>query len=153
MDVDDTDRRVIDALLDDGRATPRELSSATGVSVPVVERRLEDLEERGVVDGYEPRLDYDALGYDVTAVLRVTVDRGVGGDVAGRLADDDQLVSVYEVTGAYDVLAIGRFADVTAMHERVGALTATEGVRDVTTDVVRETVTEHAQFRVGGGEA
>ena len=153
MDVDDTDRQLINALLEDGRANADDLSRATGISVPVVKQRLDGLERRGIVGDPEPVLDYDALGYDVTAVIRLTAASGEREALTERLAEDDRLVTVYEVTGEYDVFAVGKFRDVAALNERIGDLLTSEGVRDLTTAVVRETVREGAQFRLAAEDA
>lgn len=146
MEIDDTDRQVIDALLADGRASARDLSKATGISLPVVEQRLDGLERRGVVGDREPVLDYDALGFDVTAILHVTAIDGDCERTIDRLTGDPQLISVYKVTGEYDAVAVGRYADVTTLNERIGDLLTAESVQNVTTAVVRETVREGEQF-------
>jgi len=54
----------------------------------------------------------------------------------------DQYVTVYEVTGEYDVVAVGRFRDTAELNERVGELVTTEGVAEVTTAVVLDTVAD-----------
>ncbi len=146
MEVDDTDRQVVNALLADGRATPHDLSKDTGLSVPVVEQRLDSLERRGIVGDPEPVLDYDALGYDVTAVLQIIATNGDREALTERLAEDDRLITVYEVTGEHDVVAVGKFTDVSSLNERVGGLLTAAEVAELTTAVVRETVTEGEQF-------
>jgi len=46
------------------------------------------------------------------------------------------------VTGEYDVVAVGRFRDTAELNERVGELVTTEGVAEVTTAVVLDTVAD-----------
>lgn len=36
-----------------------------------VSNHLPDLEEEGVIQGFTPRINYDALGFDVTAVIQL----------------------------------------------------------------------------------
>lgn len=146
MDVDDTDRRIVNALLADGRANVRDLSAATGVSVPVVEQRLDALERAGIVGDPEPVVDYEALGYDVTAVLRVNATRGEEAAVTDRLAAKPNVTTVYAVTGEFDAVAVGKYTTVGELNEHVGSLLTADAVRTVTTQVVRETVEEGTQF-------
>lgn len=153
MEIDDIDRRIVDALLADGRASSHDLSRATRLSVPVIEQRLNGLERRGIVGDCEPNLDYGALGFDVTAVLQATAATGARERLSERLAADDRLITVYEVTGEYDVIAVGKFRDVSSLNERIGDLVTTEEVAGLTTAVVRETVVEGAQFPVGVDDA
>lgn len=153
MDVDDTDRAVVNALLADGRASVHDVSAATGIAVPVVEQRLDALERRGVVGACEPVVDYEAFGFDVTAILHVTAARGERDALAARLAEDDRLTTVYQVAGDDDVFAVGKFRDVASLNERIGSLVTAPEVRDLTTDVVRETVREGVQFSVDAADS
>lgn len=150
MDVDDTDRQLLAALAADGRATTNDLSVETGISPPVVQQRVSELENRDVVTGYEARVDYDQLGFDVTAVVQLTAADAKRDAVFAELEAADQIVTVYEVTGEYDVVAVGRFRDTAELNERVGELVTSEGVADVTTAVVLDTVVEDPLSPVRG---
>ena len=142
MDVDDTDRQLLAALAADGRATTNDLSVATGISAPVVQQRVSQLENRDVVTGYEPRVDFDRLGFDVTAVVQLTAADSKRSAVLDELRTAEQIVTVYEVTGEYDVFAVGLFRDTAELNERVGELVTTEGVAEVTTAVALDTVAD-----------
>jgi len=87
------DARLINELLGDGRASLRSLAEDLDVSVTTVSNHLRDLEEQGVVLGYTPRIDYDEIGYDVTAVVQLK-NRGIGAPLVrqptARRATDDQ---------------------------------------------------------------
>jgi Lrp/AsnC family leucine-responsive transcriptional regulator len=56
-------------------ATPRmtisELARRVGMSAPAVRERIQRLEEAGVIQGYRLELDPGALGYPLTAFVRV----------------------------------------------------------------------------------
>jgi len=142
MEVDDTDRQLLAALAEDGRATTNDLSATTGISPPVVEQRVTGLEKRDAITGYEARVDYGELGFDVTAVVQLTAADARRAEVLNELRTAAQYVTVYEVTGEYDVVAVGRFRDTAELNERVGELVTTEGVAEVTTAVVLDTVAD-----------
>lgn len=161
MELDETDRRIVDALADgvgarDGAigrddALAGEVASATGIAPPVVRDRLDALAERGIVDGFEPRLDYSALGYDVTAILRVSFDADGPHGPIDRLRADEQLLSVYEVTGADDVVAVGKFESVAELRSRVGELLASREIEAVKSTIALDVVKEDAPLAVGAG--
>jgi len=139
MDLDDIDRALVAALLEDGRASTQALAAGVGISPTAVERRIEALEDAGVIEGYAASVDYDALGYDVTAVVRVRT--GTGPElVIETLGEYPWARSVYEVTGEDDVVLVGRFRDTDDMHENVAKLLTESAVRSVTVDVVLDTV-------------
>jgi len=74
---------------------------------------------RGRHPGLHPRVNYGgAAGFDVTAVIQLQVEGNALPDVTETLRDHRQMTSVYEVTGDYDVIAIGKFEDTDGMNER-----------------------------------
>jgi len=155
MDIDDTDRRIVNALLGDGRASARDIAAETGVAATTVTKRLSDLEERGIIESYIPTVDYEKLGYDVTAVFRLSVEGGGLKTVVERLRDHDRMVGVYEVTGSDDIVAIGKFESTDSMNTEIKDLLVDPDITATNTNVVLETVREYAQFPVDleSGEA
>ncbi len=148
MEPDETDRTVINALLADGRASAREIAAETGLPAPTVAKRLDALEAADVVEGYEPRVDYEELGYDVSAVFQLSVDGDGLGDLTDRLRDHHRMIAVYEVTGSHDVVAIGKFRDTASLDEEIKTLLTDPAVEDATTAIVLDAVREFEQFPV-----
>jgi DNA-binding Lrp family transcriptional regulator len=146
--VDDTDRRIVNALLGDGRASAREVAAETGLAATTVSNRLSDLKGAGVIESYEPRIDYTAFGYDVTAVFHLDVDGEGLERVVGTLREDDRMVAVYEVTGSDDVIAVGKFTNSDEMSESITDLVTDPHVVATSTNVVLETVRDCEQFPV-----
>ena len=138
--------QLINSLLADGRASLRSIAEELDVSVTTVSNHLADLEERGVIKGYVPILDYGALGYDVTAVLHLKVEGNALPEVTERLMDHKQMISVYEVTGDYDIIAIGKFRDTDGMNKQIKALLVDPDIRASNTSVVLNPACEHRQF-------
>jgi DNA-binding Lrp family transcriptional regulator len=146
MTYENLDERLINALLDDGRASLRSLAERLDVSVTTVSNHLSDLEERGVIKGYTPKVDYDELGYDVTAVIQLKVEGSALPEITDRLQGHQQMVSVYEVTGDHDVIAIGKFRDTDAMNDQIKELLVDPDIKESNTSVVLNTVLENEQF-------
>ncbi|PSP74709.1 AsnC family transcriptional regulator [Halobacteriales archaeon QS_3_64_16] len=150
MTYENLDTELINALLGDGRASLRSLAEELGVSVTTVSNHLKDLEEEGAITGYSPTVDYDRLGYDVTAVIRLNVEGGALPEITDRLREQKQMISVYEVTGDHDVVAIGKFNDTDDMNEGIKSLLADADIKESNTSVVLNTVSEHEQFELDG---
>ena len=70
-EIDDTNRRLLVELQDDARLTLAELGRRVGLSAPAVAERLARLEEDGVITGYTAKIDPRALGYELSAVIRI----------------------------------------------------------------------------------
>lgn len=148
MTYENLDAKLINALLGDGRASLRSLAEELDVSVTTVSNHLRDLEEEGVVEGYTPIVNYDALGYDVTAILQLKVEGSKLPDITERLKDEKQMISVYEVTGDYDVMAVGKFRDTDGMNQQIKSLLTDADIRESNTSVVLNAVVENQQFEL-----
>ncbi len=75
MTYRDLDIRLIRALQADARRSNRQLAEELDVAASTVGHRLKDLEERGVIQGYRPVIDYRALGLGLVAVTRIKAPR------------------------------------------------------------------------------
>jgi Lrp/AsnC family transcriptional regulator, leucine-responsive regulatory protein len=69
--LDGTDRKIISELLTDGRVSLAELGRRVSLSSPAVAERVQRLERAGVITGYRAEIDPRALGYQLTAIVRV----------------------------------------------------------------------------------
>ncbi|WP_132059015.1 HTH-type transcriptional regulator Lrp [Halorussus amylolyticus] len=148
MTYENLDAKLVNALLGDGRASLRSLAEELDVSVTTVSNHLKDLESQGVIDGYTPKIDYDELGYDVTAILQLKVEGDALPDVTESLRGHDQMISVYEVTGDYDIIAVGKFSDTDGMNSHIKTLLNDPDIKESNTSVVLNAATEHEQFEL-----
>ena len=146
MTYENLDEKLVNALLEDGRASLRNLAEDLGVSVTTVSNHLNDLNEQGVINGYTPKINYDELGYDVTAVIQIKVEGTAITDVADALREAKQMISVYEVTGNHDVIAIAKFKDTDGMNDQIKELLNDVNINETNTSVVLNPVCEHDQF-------
>ncbi|MFC7018663.1 MULTISPECIES: HTH-type transcriptional regulator Lrp [Haloarcula] len=146
MTYENLDRKLVNALLGDGRASLRSLGEDLNVSVTTVSNHLSDLEDEGVINGYTPKLDYDALGYDVTAIIQLKVEGSALPSVTDRLKEHKQMISVYEVTGDYDIIAVGKFTDTDGMNAQIKKLLTDPEIKESNTSVVLNAAAENEQF-------
>jgi Lrp/AsnC family transcriptional regulator, leucine-responsive regulatory protein len=69
--LDQIDRRILTELSTDGRMSLAELGRRVSLSPPAVAERVGRLEQAGVITGYHAAIDPRALGYQLTAIVRV----------------------------------------------------------------------------------
>jgi Lrp/AsnC family leucine-responsive transcriptional regulator len=69
--LDATDRRILSELSAEGRVSLAELGRRVSLSPPAVAERVGRLERAGVITGYHAAIDPRALGYQLTAIVRV----------------------------------------------------------------------------------
>jgi len=98
MAYENLDRKLLNALVADGRASLRSIGEELDVSVTTVSNHLSTLEDEGVIRGYAPIVDYGELGYDVTAIIQLKIEGSALPDIVDRLKEHTQMVTVYETT-------------------------------------------------------
>lgn len=87
-------------LLDgDPRASVSELARRIGMSAPAVKERLTRLEEAGVILGYRLDLSAKALGWPITAFIRVRPMAGQLPRIIELAESIPQVVECHRITG------------------------------------------------------
>lgn len=79
--LDDIDRKILQALQDDGRITNVDLAERVGITAPPCLRRVRALEEAGYIKGYHAELDGEALGYGITVFAMVRLHSQAEADL------------------------------------------------------------------------
>lgn len=74
--LDETNRRLLRELQVEGRLGMAELGRRVGMSAPAVAERVQRLERAGVITGYRAEIDPAALGFAVSAVVRIRPSPG-----------------------------------------------------------------------------
>ena len=148
MTYENLDRKLVNALLEDGRASLRSLGEDLDVSVTTVSNHISDLEEDGIIEGYAPEVDYGELGYDVTAIIQLKVEGSALPEITDRLSEHTHMVTVYEVTGDHDIIAVGKFTDTDHMNAQIKELLIDPDINESNTSVVLNSVIEHEQFEL-----
>jgi Lrp/AsnC family leucine-responsive transcriptional regulator len=69
--MDEIDRAIIQLLLRNGRMSQEQLGQAVHLSRPAIHERLRRLEETGVLRGFTALVNWDAIGWPLTAFVWV----------------------------------------------------------------------------------
>lgn len=105
--IDFTDRKILLALLSKGRSTFAELASQVGLTAPTVHDRVKKLERSGVIEGYTAIVNPGSLGYDITAVVSLTIDADASGpEYESRLSQISEIQKCFSVAGDENYMAI-----------------------------------------------
>jgi Lrp/AsnC family leucine-responsive transcriptional regulator len=96
---DATDRRILQALAEDGRLPLKRIAARAGLSSPSTAERLRRLEDRGVIRGYAAELDPKALGFALQAIVRIRPLPGQLRAVQASIEALPEIVECDRVTG------------------------------------------------------
>lgn len=149
--IDTVDAQILAILQKDARTSNAEVARQVGLTPSAILERVRKLHARGVIAGYETRLDPARLGLGLTAFVSVVTDE-VGGDLeAGRaLAAIPEVQEVHNIAGEDCYLVKLRVKDAEALGEllrhKIGTIAA---VRRTRTTIVMSTLLETDRLPLG----
>jgi len=98
-ELDPTDRALLEELQSDARLSLAELGRRIGMSSPAVAERLRRLSDTGVITGFRVDIDPRALGYGLTAIVRVRPAPQQLRKVAEVARATPEVVECHRITG------------------------------------------------------
>ncbi|MDX9700086.1 MAG: Lrp/AsnC family transcriptional regulator [Rhodocyclaceae bacterium] len=142
--LDGFDRKILEALQQDGRLSNVELAERIGLSPSPCLRRLRQLERWGVIRSYEAVLDRDAVGLGLTVFVGIKVERHRDTQAEAfcrQVCAIPEVVSAHLVSGESDFLLQVVVPDLRA-YERLllEVLLKLPGVSDVRSNFAIRTV-------------
>jgi Lrp/AsnC family leucine-responsive transcriptional regulator len=148
--LDDTDRQIVTFLQADARMANAEIARRLGMAPSAIFDRIRKLEERGIIAGYEARVNARIVGLGLTAFIFVRSEDGACDPRTGMLlAKIPEVQEVHHIAGEDCYLVKVRVADTEALgallRERIGAI---KSVRSTRTTIALGTVKETNQLPV-----
>ena len=119
--LDEVNLRLLAELQDDARLTNAELGRRVGLSAPAVAERLSRLQEAGVITGYHAAVDPRALGFSLTAILRIRPAPRELPKVAELAQATPEVVECHRITGEDCFFMRLHVRDVTHLEEVIDA--------------------------------
>lgn len=98
--LDDTDREILELLLEDARRPYSDIGDQVGLSGPAVSDRIERLQECGLLRKFTVELDRTMLREGVSVLVELTVDPDISEEVATRLRTVDAVEHVLRTVDA-----------------------------------------------------
>ncbi|WP_110019310.1 Lrp/AsnC family transcriptional regulator [Plasticicumulans acidivorans] len=150
---DGFDRKILDALQTDARLSNVELAERIGLSPSPCLRRVKLLEERGVIEGYQARLDRDAIGLGLTVFVDVKVERHSESSAEtfkAAVLSLPEVISAHLVSGAADFLLQVVVPDLKA-YERflTQVLLKIPGISDIRSNFAIQTLKQQGALPLG----
>lgn len=111
-ELDSIDRQIVELLVQDGRRSASEVGRQVGLSPAATKRRIDRLEQIGVIVGYRAVLDHAKLGSEIEAFteLRFAGTTQVD-DIEGAVKGLSEVVEAFTIAGDPDALVRIRVAD------------------------------------------
>ncbi|MES2155075.1 MAG: Lrp/AsnC family transcriptional regulator [bacterium] len=146
--LDRVDRMLLRELAKDGRASHRDVAERTGLSLATVNRRIRQLEADKTIRGYAVLADAEQLGWTLTAVIGLRIEKGFVRAVHETIAKDPRIFGVYDVTGEWDGLVLVRLRGREDLDDLVKSTLSLPHIQRTSTMVVLKTVLESSVVNV-----
>lgn len=150
---DATDRTILLALQHDARQTMAELAEQVSLSQSPCWRRVRQLEESGVIEGYHAHLNRKRLGFGTTGFIHIQMENHTPERILAferEVAALPQVVSCLNLSGHYDYMLEVIAADLEAfshlVHHKIRCL---PGVKEISTSFVMKEVKRTGILPVG----
>ena len=121
---DPTNARILEELQRDGRVTFAELGRRVGLSAPAVAERVQRLEDDGVILGYRAVVNPRAVGYTLSAIIRVRPAPDRLKTVAEVARKTREVVDCHRVTGDDCYVMKAHLRDVEHLEEVIDRFAA-----------------------------
>jgi len=145
-DADEIDLQILSLLQEDSRLSFNKIASKLEISVGTVYNHIKSLEERGVIKGYTAIVDPSKLGYGLTVLVLIQAEGKHLTDVESQIAKIGNVISVYDITGDFDVAVVARFKERSELNAFIKSLLGIPYVKRTVTNVVLNVVKE--DFRI-----
>ena len=141
--IDDVDRHILSLLQDNARISNAEISRRVGKAPSAVLERIRKLENKGIILGYETRVNPKALGLGLTAFSFVHAEDAVGSTSSGQaLAELPEVLEVHHTAGQDAYLIKVRVADTEELGRLLRKIGNIDSVRDTRSTIVLSSVKE-----------
>ena len=141
--IDDIERRILAVLLVDARTSMRSIAEEVGVALGTVSNRVKRMEEMGVIQGYGVLIDAEKVGWTMTVLCGLRIEKGRLMEVQRRIADDSRVFGIYDVTGEFDSMVLARVRDRAHLDDLSKTVLSSEGIIRTVTHVVLNTVKQN----------
>lgn len=146
--IDELDRKIIRVLNTNARKSFREIAKEVATSATAVIHKTKKLEAAGAIKGYIPVVDPEYFGLHLAAIIAVRISKGRLLETQKKFAQDPHVAAVYDVTGDWDSIIVGRFTGREDLNGFIKGLLAIPHVDRTVTHIVLNVVKEEPRVAV-----
>jgi len=137
--LDRTDRRLLDLLTANARASTSALARELGLSRSTVQDRIARLERRGVIEGYTLRYNEQFQARLLRAHVMIQTNPKLALRIVAELGGISAVKTLQTVSGVYDLVTTVEAPTTEELDAVLDTIGAIEGVEKTTTSIVLST--------------
>ena len=143
MELDRTDQQIVALLRENARRSFQDIGSRVALSAPAVKRRVDRLEEAGVIQGYSAVLDHVALGWTTHAVVSLFCEGQMSGaEILAAAGRHPEVTAAHTIAGEASAILHLHARDTEHLEEALERLRDAPGIHRTQTQIVLSTLFE-----------
>jgi DNA-binding Lrp family transcriptional regulator len=144
--IEELDIEILKILSQDGRKNKSTIAEDLKRSPNTIIKHIQNLEEGGVIKSYGIQIDYEKLGYNIIAIIELTISKGKMLDVEKNIAQNPNIFGVYDITGTYDALILARFKTRDGLSRMIKEVHTSPYVERTNTHIVLNIIKEKSSL-------
>lgn len=149
--IDEIDKKILNLLQENARISNAEIARRIKMAPSGVLERIRKLEKKGIILGYETRLNHKKLGLVLTVLILVKTKDAVGSSKIGEdIAKINEVQEVFYIAGEYNYLVKARVSDTDSLKELLKKFGDIGGVVDTRTTLVIDELLETLKLDLDG---
>lgn len=130
LEIDKLDLQILSILIEDGRTPYTDIAKKLFVSGGTIHVRMKKMEKLGIVLKQQLKVDYEKLGYDVTAFVGVYMNQSSQfEDVQAGLLLIKEIVETHYTTGTYGLFLKLVCRDTNHLRDVLGRIQQIKGIQ------------------------
>ncbi|WP_242364197.1 Lrp/AsnC family transcriptional regulator [Limosilactobacillus antri] len=139
--MDKIDRKIINSLQKNARASLKDLSKECFISSPAIAARINKLEKAGIINGYHSSIDMEKIGFHVRAFIQVQLEPRQKKEFYPYVQSIPNVVECNCVTGDYSEIMEVVFPSTTDLDDFINTIQQQFG--KTSTQIVFSTSVQH----------
>ena len=149
--MDKIDRKIINSLQKNARASSKDLSKECFISSPAIAARINKLEKSGIINGYHSSIDIEKIGFHVRAFIQVQLEPRQKDEFYPYVQSIPNVVECNCVTGDYSEIMEVIFPSTTDLDNFINTIQQRFG--KTSTQIVFSTSVQHRGITLDDDEA
>ena len=147
MELDETDKRILDLLQEDARRSFKDIAKEVDVSEATVFFRVKKLVKSGVIKSFKAIVDPKLVGKETLAFVMLKANPNVYTKVLPTLMKMEEIYEIYDVTGAYYAILKIRTRNTEELAAIIDKIGMIEGITGTETAVVLRKIKEELTIK------
>jgi DNA-binding Lrp family transcriptional regulator len=136
LPIDEIDIRILCVLQQNARKSNTDIAEELDMVEATVRRRIKNLVEKGIIQGFSIFIDYRLIENSVKAYIHLKTEAGTLDKVVKKVKSHRRVIALYRVTGEYDLLCVTLFVSMAELQDFIDNYLKIKGIKHVDTQIV-----------------